>query len=168
MGGPPEHHIRAEDLAGVPGRQILLTQMQHIGTRRQRDIGTIVDREQRTVTAGRGLQLGERREFALGLERAELPLPGRALVPELDDVHATGEGRFRELGEVPLLPAGVGAQVQPGGREAVARGQRSASGGRLHSCHRNRANVEKLQEVERSANIRARGAGGEPDPAGAM
>lgn len=45
MGGPPEHHLGAEDLAGVPGRQILLTQVQHIGARRQRDIGTIVDRE---------------------------------------------------------------------------------------------------------------------------
>lgn len=120
------------------------------------------------MPAGRGLQLGQRREFTPGLERTELLFPGRTLVPELDDVHATGEGRFRELGEIPLLPAGVGAQVQPGGGEAVTRGQRSASGGRLHNCHGSRANVEKLQEVERSANIRARGAGGEPDPTGAM
>jgi predicted aconitase with swiveling domain len=36
------------------------------------------------------------------------------LVPQLDDVHAPGEGRIQEFGEIAALRSGVGAQVEPG------------------------------------------------------
>jgi len=48
------------------------------------------------------------------LERAESLLTGRSLVAQLDDVDAAGQRRIGEFRQVTALPAGVGAQVQPG------------------------------------------------------
>ncbi|MCY1312142.1 hypothetical protein D9M70_625370 [compost metagenome] len=44
------------------------------------------------------------------------------LVPELDDVHATGEGGVDEVGEVAALLAGIRAEVQAGGIGEFKRG----------------------------------------------
>lgn len=44
-----------------------------------------------------------------------------ALVPELDDVHACGEHRVQESGEVTLELAGVRAQIEPGIGQLLAR-----------------------------------------------
>ena len=60
------------------------------------------------------------RQLATGLKRTEPLLAGRALVPQLDDVHPAGEGRIGELGQVAALASGVGAQVKPGPRKSGA------------------------------------------------
>ena len=47
------------------------------------------------------------------LQGAELLFAGRSLVPQLDDVHAAGQGGLGELGQIASFAAGVGAQIQP-------------------------------------------------------
>ncbi|GAB3485186.1 hypothetical protein GCM10027521_26400 [Amycolatopsis cihanbeyliensis] len=60
---------------------------------------------------GQDLQRGE---FLAGLQRRAF-----GLVPQLEDVHPTGQRGIGELGEVATLGPGVGTQVQPGFGEAV-------------------------------------------------
>ena len=111
--GPAEDRLLAADPAGPRDRQVVLTQVQHVRAGGQRDVGPVVDREQ-GVVAGAGvrehLQCGE---LGLRLERTVA-----ALVAQLHDVHAAGQRGVEELGEVPALGAGVGAQVEAGGVES--------------------------------------------------
>ncbi len=112
MGGAADQRAGADDVASDRQRQVVLAEMQHVGACRPRDVGAVVDREQRAVAArGVGEHL-ERGEFVAGLERAELLLPCRTLVPQLDDVDPARERRVGELRQVAALAAGVGAQVQ--------------------------------------------------------
>jgi hypothetical protein len=63
---------------------------------------------------GEDLQRGE---LVPGFER-----PVGALVPQLDDVDAAGEGRVGELGEVTGAAAGAGAEVEAGVVQSLAHG----------------------------------------------
>ena len=119
VGGPAQHRTRTDDVTRDVQRQIVLSQVQDVGGDRARDVGPVVHREQRAMAAGRvgkDLQCGD---FLTGFQRAEALLAGRALVAELDDVHAAGQRGVGELGEVAALPAGVGAQVEPGGGQPI-------------------------------------------------
>ena len=86
--------------------------MQHVGTRGKRDVGAVVDRNEGAVTAGRVGEHVERGQLGAGLQCPEALLADRALVAQLDDVHAAGQGGVDELGQVAALPAGVSAQVE--------------------------------------------------------
>ena len=112
MGGAADQRAGADDVAGDRQRQVVLAEMQHVGACRPRDVGPVVDREQRTVSArGVGEHL-ERGEFVAGLQRSVLPFPCRTLVTQLDDVDPACERRVGERGQVAALATGVGAQVQ--------------------------------------------------------
>ena len=65
---------------------------------------------------GQHLQRGE---LVARLQRPELLLARRPLVPQLDDVDPAGQRGVGEFGQIAALAAGVGAQVQRRGREAV-------------------------------------------------
>ncbi len=112
MGGPADHRARADDVARDRQRQVVLAEVQHVGARRQRDVGAVVDREQRAVAA-RGIgENSSASSSCAGLQRPELLLSRRALVPQLDDVDPARQRRVGEFGQVTALTAGVGAEVQ--------------------------------------------------------
>ena len=76
MGGPADHRARADDVACDRQRQVVLAEVQHVGARRDRDVGAVVDREQSAVAArsiGENLQC---LQLLPGLERSELLLSG--------------------------------------------------------------------------------------------
>ena len=129
MGGPADHAGRPDDVAGDRQRQVVLAEVQHVGARRQRDVGPVVDRQQRAVPAGRVGEHLQRGQFVARLQRPEPLLPGRSLVAQLDDVDPAGQRRVGELRQVTALAAGVGAQIQ--------RGASAASRSRVHA-HRER------------------------------
>ena len=86
--------------------------MQHIGAGGTGDVGPVVDRQQRVVAArGVGEHL-ERGELVARLQRSVLPLTGRALVAQLNDVHPARQRRVGERGKITALAAGVGAQIE--------------------------------------------------------
>ena len=120
MGGPADQPAGADDVAGDRQRQVVLAEVQHVGARGAGDVGPVVDGEQRAVPPRRVGEHLERGEFAARLQRAELLLAGRALVAQLDDVDAARQRGVGELGEVTAFAAGVGAQVEPGGRESLS------------------------------------------------
>src|SRR5690606_10224292 len=68
------------------------------------------------------------------LQRLQLLAGLQALVPELDDVHAAGEGGVQELLEVAPLAPGVGAQVEAGAPQALPQALRLAHRARLAAC----------------------------------
>ena len=119
VGGPADKRARTQDVAGEQQRQVVLAQVQHIGAGRPGDIGAVVDRQQRAVPSCRVAQQIEGGQLVAGLQRPEPLLAGRALVPQLDDVHPTGQRRVGEFGQVPAFTAGVGTQVQGRTREAL-------------------------------------------------
>ena len=53
VGGPADHRARADDVARDRQRQVVLAEVQHVGARRTRDVGAVVDREQSAVAARR-------------------------------------------------------------------------------------------------------------------
>ena len=112
MGGAADQRPRPDDVAGDRQRQVVLAEVQHVGARRPRDVGPVVDREQRAVPARRVGEHLERGELVARLQRSELPLTGRALVAQLDDVHPARQRRVGERGQITALAAGVGAQIQ--------------------------------------------------------
>ena len=127
----PIEHVVADDLAGPGDRQVVLAEVQHVGAGGERDVGAVVDGEQRAVPgAGVGEHL-ERGELVARLERAV-----GALVAQLDDVDPAGQRGVGELGEVAAVAAGVGAQVEAGVGEAVAqrRSVRSVHGRRRYAA----------------------------------
>jgi hypothetical protein len=77
--------------------------MQHVRTGGERDIGTIVHREQRAVALACPCEDFQRSELVTGRQR---------LVPQLQDVYPAGQCRVGELGEITALGPGVSAQVQ--------------------------------------------------------
>ena len=95
------------------GRQVSLAHVQHVGARGEGDVGSVVDREQRSApVAGR----------AEHLEEGELFPRLQALLPKLDDVDAALENGVEEGGQVTLLLPRIRTQVQPGGSEPRATG----------------------------------------------
>ena len=102
----------ADDVARDGQRQVVLAEVQHVGARRQRDVGAVVDRQQRVVPARRVGEHLERLQFLARLQRAEPLLTGRALVAQLDDVDPARQRRVGEFGQVTALAAGVGAEIQ--------------------------------------------------------
>jgi hypothetical protein len=117
MGGQSDQGGRPDDLAGRVQRQIALTQVQRVGTRRAGDVGAVVDRKQGAMPAGRVRQGFARGQLVARLERAEPLLTDRTLVAQLDDVHSAAQRGVRELGQVATLAPRVGAQIQVRGRE---------------------------------------------------
>ncbi len=118
MGGPADQRVGTDDVACDGQRQVVLTKMQHVGAGGQRDVGAVVDRHQRAVAPRRVREHGQQFQFLARLQRPELLLAGRALVPQLDDVDPAGQRRVGELGEVAALAPGVGAQIQRCGGQA--------------------------------------------------
>ena len=112
VGGAADQRSRPDDVPRDRQRQVVLTQMQHIGGGRRCDIGPVVDRQQRVVPSRRVGEHLERGELVAGLQRSELLLAGRALVAQLDDVHPARQCRLGEFGQITTLAAGVGAHVQ--------------------------------------------------------
>jgi hypothetical protein len=47
------------------------------------------------------------------LQGSKLQARLQRLVPQLDDVHAAGQRRVGEIGEIPAICPGIRAQVQP-------------------------------------------------------
>ena len=119
MGGPADHHVRAQDPPGLRHGQVVLAQVQHVGAGGEGEVGPIVHREQRPVASRGRTQNGQGGQLAEGLQRAVLPLPGRSLVAQLDHFHPACERGLGELGEVPVFPAGIRAQVEAGGGQAI-------------------------------------------------
>ena len=117
VAGQADQRGRPDDLARHLDGQIALTQVQHVGSGGAGDVGTVVDREQGAVPAGRVGQDLAGRQLVAGLERAEPLLTGRTLVAQLDDVHPAGQCGLGELGQVAALAPRVGAQIQPRPRE---------------------------------------------------
>lgn len=112
MGRAPDR--AGEDVPGHRQRQVILPEVQHIGTRRICDVGAVVDRDQCVVATGGVGEHLQRGQLVAGLQRTELPFSRRSLVAQLDDVDPAGQGGVGELREIAALPAGVGAQVQVG------------------------------------------------------
>jgi len=69
--------------------------VQDVGAGGERDVGPVVDGEQRAVPGGRRAEHIQRRQLGAGLQR-----PIRSLFAQLDDVDAAGECCVGELGEV--------------------------------------------------------------------
>ena len=80
MCGAADQRARPDDVAGGGERQIVLAQMQHVGSGGAGDVRVVVDRKQRAVAARRIGENLKRRQFGARLERAELLLTGRSLV----------------------------------------------------------------------------------------
>ena len=78
----------------------------------QRDVGAVVDRQQRAVAACRVGEHLQCLQLLACLQRTEPLLTRRALVPQLDDVNPARQRRVGEFREVTSLAAGVGAQIQ--------------------------------------------------------
>ena len=100
---------------GPADREVVLAQVQHVGTGGERDVRAVVDGQQRAVT---GARLGEhlqRCQLRRGLERR------RALVAQLHDVDPAGERGVGELGKIAALPAGVRCRGRGGRRRAASR-----------------------------------------------
>ena len=111
----PDDHLVADDLARPGDRQVVLAEVQHVRARGERDVGAVVDGEQRAVPRAGLRKHLERGQLVARLERAV-----GALVAELDDVDPAGERGVGELREVPAVAAGVGAEVEPRVGEAGA------------------------------------------------
>jgi hypothetical protein len=110
VAAPPDQRPRPEDPPRHGDRQVVLPQVQHVGPRRERDVGPVVDREQPPVPSAGGSEHLEQRQLLAGFQ---------ALLPQLDDVHPGGEHRVEERNQVTLAPPPVGAQVEPGGRQPL-------------------------------------------------
>jgi hypothetical protein len=99
-----DHHLVANHPAGPTDGQVILAQVQHLGTSGQRDVGPVVHRQQRPVApAGVG-------EY---LQGCQFGTRIQGLVPQLDDVHAAGQRRVDELGKIPTCGPRIRTQVQP-------------------------------------------------------
>ncbi len=99
-----DHRISADDLAGCPGCQIVLAEVQHVSAAGIGDIGAVVHRQQRSV------RLAGRPEH---LQVAQLLASLQALLAQLDDIDAAAEHLVKEAAQVTLALPRVGAQVQP-------------------------------------------------------
>lgn len=108
VGGEPDRRLRADDGPGDRDGQILLTEVQHRSLGDQGDVGAVVDRPELPVPGGDLGEDGQDFELLAALQ---------GLVPQLDDVDASGERRVHEVGEVALTGAGVGAEVELRGGE---------------------------------------------------
>jgi hypothetical protein len=85
-----------------------LAQVQHVGAHGAGDVGPVVDRQQRAVLVTAAPQ---------HLQEGHLLPCLQALLPELDDIHPGAEHGVEEVRQVPLALPGVGALVQPRGRQ---------------------------------------------------
>ena len=111
MRGQPEQRAGPDDLPRHRDRQVILAQVQYIGTDRTGNVGPVVHREQRGMPVAGTAERGKKRHLVRGL---------KALLAQLDDVHAGPEDRIKEPGQVSLPLPRVGAQVQPGGGQPGA------------------------------------------------
>ena len=114
MRGPADQGPGPDDFASHRRREVVLAQMQYLGAGCAGDVGTVVDRQQRTVPSGGIGQHLQRGELTACLQLAEAKLAGRSLVPQLDDVHPAGQGGVGKRCKILALAAGIGAQIQPG------------------------------------------------------
>ena len=101
----PDQHVLAHESADERWRQVALPHVDAIGAAGERNVGAVVDEEQRLVSFGR---------LAKRLSAAQ-QVPGLGiLLPQLDHVRAGIKDLIQESGQVALLPAGVRHDVQPG------------------------------------------------------
>jgi hypothetical protein len=100
----PDDRVRAEDAPRGRNRQVILPEVENVGTRRERDVRAVVDCEQAAVPTARISEYLEQREFFTRL---------KALLPQLHDVHPGAEDGVEELREVTLGAPAAGAKVEP-------------------------------------------------------
>ena len=84
--------------------------MQYVGSRGERDVRAVVDRQQLAVPLAGVREHLQRGQFVRSLH---------LLLAELHDVHATGQCGVQELLEVALLLPRIRAQVEPGVGQSV-------------------------------------------------
>jgi hypothetical protein len=99
-----DERARAEDTPCDRHRQVILSQVQHVGPRGQRDVRAVVHRQQAAVPAAGGREHLEQREFLARLQ---------ALLPQLHDVYPGAEDGVQEPRQIAQGPPGVRAQVEP-------------------------------------------------------
>lgn len=121
VSGLADHGLQPDDRAGEAFGKILLTEVEHGGSRDPGDVGAVVDGPERAVAGSR---------FGEDAEQFELLSTFQGLVPQLDDVDAAGVRGIHEVGEVALTGASVGAEVEAcggdGHRLSVAADPRGA------------------------------------------
>ena len=111
MGGEPDEHVRADDLAGLGDRHVLLADVHAVGAHRRGDVGAVVEDEQRAVrvagVGGHACGFGE-----------ELVL--QVLLAQLHHVDAARDRRGEEFAQVAIAGHAVAYEVQARGRQARA------------------------------------------------
>ncbi len=88
MSRQPDQQARADLLANLGDRQVVLTDVHAVGTRLEREVGPVVQPEQRTVLVAEGAEArgGAQDLFVRGVLR-----------PQLQHVDPSAEGRPDEL-----------------------------------------------------------------------
>ncbi|GAA2005290.1 hypothetical protein GCM10009818_15620 [Nakamurella flavida] len=114
MAGQPDQHLRADEPARHRDGQVVLTDVQDVRAGGHGQVGPVVHAEQRAVPTAGVPQHGQGSELLPGLQRAEPALTGRTLVAQLDRTDPAGQRGLGEGGQVAVLAAGVGTQVEPG------------------------------------------------------
>jgi hypothetical protein len=103
VGGPSDDDVVAEYLSRDGHRKVVLPQVEHVWMGGVGEVGPVVDRQQPAVPVAGVTEDLEQRELFARLE---------SLLPQLDDVHARGEDRVEEVGQVTAVAPTVGAQVE--------------------------------------------------------
>jgi hypothetical protein len=86
-----DERVVADDPTGNRHRQVLLTHVQHVGADRQRDIRSVVDRQQSVMPTA-----GVREHF----QQRNLLARLQVLLAQLNDVDAPSEHGIEELWEI--------------------------------------------------------------------
>ena len=110
MAAAADERAGAEDAPRHRHRQVVLAQVEHVGSGREGHVGPVVDRQQAAVPPAGPREHLEQREFLARLQ---------ALLPQLHDVHPGAEHGVEEPRQVTLGPPGVGAQVEPRVRQPL-------------------------------------------------
>jgi hypothetical protein len=113
VGGASDDAIRPDGRPCIGGRRVVLADVHAVGAARRDEVRPVVEQEQRAVLVGRGAEL------ARGLDEAVV---AEGLVAQLDEIDAAAQRRAQ-----PLARPRVADQIQPGGREALARAHLAAS-----------------------------------------
>ena len=104
MGRQSQQHLGAEQGACLGDGQVVLPDVEDIGSDEGGDVCPVVDGEELPVLAG---------DFGKHFQRCDLRAGVEPLVPQLDDVHPTVIGGVQEVAQVALQGPCGGAQIEP-------------------------------------------------------
>jgi hypothetical protein len=96
----PNNRPRPDELPGDRGQQIVLAEVQHVGSGRVGDVRPVIDGQQRPVRRARQPEHLQVPKFLASLQ---------ALLPQLDDVYAMTEDVIQEARQVALALPGIRA-----------------------------------------------------------